>query len=227
MPPTPTARSLKTEDDGYTPPLGSGGSTADYDTAIRRWTREARWRGPALKALAPGPGETIIDIGCGTGTFAVAIKQAAPQTNVIAIDPDSEALRIAENKARERGITIDWRRGFARDCPALGVDAVTSSLMFHQVPMAEKRDALAAMFEALRPNGRLLIADYGLQRGLMRLLFRLAIQRIDGIIDTQPNADGVLPDLVADAGFIEIEGPAHVHTITGTIRLLTARRPVG
>jgi Cu+-exporting ATPase len=29
--------------------------------------------------------------------------------------------------------------------------------------------------------------------GLMRLAFRLTVQRLDGIDDTQPNADGVLP----------------------------------
>src|SRR5690606_35182255 len=105
---------------------------------------------------------------------------------------------------------------------ARSADAVVSSLMFHQVPMAEKQAGLAAMHAALRPGGRLLIADYGRQCGLMRLLFRLTIQRLDGVVDTQPNADGMLPQLVAEAGFRNVREAARIHTITGTIALIVA-----
>ena len=208
----------------YTPPLGSGDS-ADYDRAIRRWTREMRWRRAMLKALAPGPGETIVDIGCGTGSFAVMLKSAEPGVDLLGIDPDEEALAIARAKAEAAGLAIRWERGFARDVAANSADAVVTSLMFHQVPMAEKQAGLAAMHAALRPGGRLLIADYGRQRGLMRLLFRLTIQRLDGVTDTQPNADGMLPELVRAAGFGNVREVARIHTITGTIALLMAERP--
>jgi ubiquinone/menaquinone biosynthesis C-methylase UbiE len=208
----------------YTPPLGSG-DTADYDRAIRRWTREMRWRRAMLKALAPGPGETIVDIGCGTGSFAVMLKSAEPGVDLLGIDPDEEALAIARAKAEAAGLAIRWERGFARDVAANSADAVVTSLMFHQVPMAEKQAGLAAMHAALRPGGRLLIADYGRQRGLMRLLFRLTIQRLDGVTDTQPNADGMLPELVRAAGFGNVREVARIHTITGTIALLMAERP--
>jgi hypothetical protein len=46
----------------YTPPLGTG-DTADYDRAIRRWTREMRWRRAMIGLLAPRAGETIVDVG--------------------------------------------------------------------------------------------------------------------------------------------------------------------
>ncbi|ARS26963.1 class I SAM-dependent methyltransferase [Sphingomonas sp. KC8] len=210
-------------DSSYTPPLGTG-ATADYDRAIRRWTRELRWREAMLTVLAAKPGETILDVGCGTGTFAVMLKMAQPGVTVIGIDPDEEALAIAETKARAAGVDIGWRRGFARDVEAASAHAVTSSLMFHQVPMAEKRAGLQAMRAALRPSGRLLIADYGRQTGLMRLLFRATIQRLDGVADTQPNADGVLPALISEAGFDDVRESVRIHTLTGTIALLTARR---
>ena len=54
----------------YTPPLGTG-STKDYDRAIRLWTREKRWRAAMLAALAPKAGETVVDVGCGTGNSAL------------------------------------------------------------------------------------------------------------------------------------------------------------
>lgn len=211
-------------DGTYTPPLGTG-DTADYDRAIRRWTREMRWRRAMIEALAPRAGETIIDVGCGTGSFAVMLKTAAPDVRVIAIDPDAEALAIARAKGDVAGADIHWERGFARDIGPRSADAVVASLMFHQVPMAEKQAGLAAMHAALRPGGRLVIADYGRQRGLMRLLFRLTIQRLDGVADTQPNADGVLPELVRAAGFENVREPARIHTVTGTIALITADRP--
>ncbi|MCR5870044.1 MULTISPECIES: class I SAM-dependent methyltransferase [unclassified Sphingomonas] len=211
-------------DAAYTPPLGTG-DTADYDRAIRRWTREMRWRRAMVDALAPRPGETIVDVGCGTGSFAVMLKAAEPGVEVVGIDPDEEALAIARAKADAAGLAIRWERGFARDVGTRSADAVVSSLMFHQVPMVEKQTGLAAMHAALRPGGRLVIADYGRQRGLMRLLFRLTIQRLDGVADTQSNADGMLPGLVAAAGFRNVREAARIHTITGTIALIVAERP--
>jgi ubiquinone/menaquinone biosynthesis C-methylase UbiE len=61
----------------YTPPLGKD-STADYDRAIRLWTRETLWRRAMLEELAARPGETILDVGCGTGSFAVMLKASQP-----------------------------------------------------------------------------------------------------------------------------------------------------
>lgn len=207
----------------YTPPLGSG-DTADYDQAIRRWTREMLWRGAMLELLGSRAGETVLDVGCGTGSFAVMLKAASPDVAVIGVDPDIEALAIARAKAAEAGVSIDWRQGFARDVEPAAADAVVSSLMFHQVPMTEKRAGLAAMHAALRPGGRLLVADYGKQSGLMRLLFRQTIQRLDGVEDTQPNADGVLPQIMAEAGFSAVREARHVATVTCRITLFTAQR---
>ena len=205
----------------FTPPLGTG-DTDDYDRTIRRWTRELHWRGAMLDLLAPRPGEMVVDVGCGTGSFAILLKKRHPRVDVVGIDPDAQALAIAREKANREGTEIDWRQGFADALPAQSADAVTSSLVFHQVPLAGKRSSLAAMHRALKPGGRLVLADYSRQSGLMRLLCRLTVQRLDGVEDTQPNADGVLPGLIEDAGFAEVQERDRVHTATGTIAVLTA-----
>ncbi|MFC0203281.1 class I SAM-dependent methyltransferase [Novosphingobium soli] len=209
----------------YTPPLGTG-STRDYDRVIRLWTRETRWRSAMLAAVAARPDETIVDVGCGTGSFALMLKLAEPRLTVIGIDPDAEALEIARGKTRTTQADIEWRQGFAMDLQAGMAHAAVSSLVLHQMPVGEKAATLRAMHRVLRPGGRLVIADYGRQRGVMRLLFRLTVQRLDGVSDTRPNADGVIPKLIAAAGFEDVAEPFMISTITGAIQLFTARRPI-
>jgi len=207
----------------YTPPLGTG-DTADYDRAIRVWTRELRWRRAMMDHLAPRSRETIIDVGCGTGSFAILLKQNFPEINGIGIDPDTQALSIARTKSAHADVTIDWRQGFADALPPDSADAVTSSLVFHQVPLVGKYSAMKAMYRALKTGGRLVFCDYGRQKGIMRLLFRLTVQRLDGVENTQPNADGILPGLMMEAGFAEVTEHERIHTLTGTIAIFTARK---
>jgi ubiquinone/menaquinone biosynthesis C-methylase UbiE len=207
----------------YTPPLGSG-DTADYDAAIRRWTRERRWRSAMLRLLAPSLGETIVDIGCGTGSFALLVKAQQGEAQVIGLDPDAQALAIAAGKADRAGLAIDFRQGFADGLAPGSADAIVSSLVLHQVPLAEKGKLLVAMHRALRPGGRLLIADYLRQKGMMRLLFRATVQKLDGIADTQPNADGAIPGFIREAGFTGLEAPWSIATLTGRIGILTAKK---
>jgi hypothetical protein len=51
------------------------------------------------------------------------------------------------------------------------------------------------------------------------------VQYIDDFEDTQPNADGILPALIKDAGFASIEEIAVIPTVTGSISLYRAVRP--
>jgi hypothetical protein len=57
----------------------------------------------------------------------------------------------------------------------------------------------------------------------MRVLFRL-VQSLDGYENTQPNADGVLPTLMAEAGFTQVQVLDVIPTATGSISLYRAVR---
>lgn len=212
----------------FTPALGHAALSGLYDPAIAVLTRERVWRARLLDRVAPKPGETIIDLGCGTGSFAVCLAQRAPGARVIDLDPDRDILRRAQAKAEAAGQDIRFVEGFARDVAALlgdGVaDTVVSSLVFHQLPMEEKRLGLAASLRALKPGGTLHIADYGRQAGAMRTLFRI-VQSLDGYETTQPNADGVLPSLIAEAGFAHVREIGALATLTGSISFYRAARP--
>ncbi len=210
----------------FTPALGRSELTDRYDRAIRFWTRERRWRTMLLDAIAPGDGESILDVGSGTGTLAVLIKQRAPGATVVGVDPDPKIRALAANKAKNACVDIEFLHGFARDAADVAgtgrFDKVVSSLVFHQVPLEEKKAGLAAMHAALKPGGSIHVADYGEQRGwLMRRLFRI-IQRLDGYENTQHNADGILPELFAAAGFLDLDERS-VATPTGSISVFSAR----
>ncbi|WP_313040919.1 MULTISPECIES: class I SAM-dependent methyltransferase [Brevundimonas] len=211
----------------FTPALGHAALSGLYDPAIALLTRERTWRARLLDQVDPYPGETLVDLGCGTGSFAVSLARRAPGARVVGLDPDADILARATRKAEAAGQSIRFVQGFARDAAALlgdGVaDTVVSSLVFHQLPMEEKRQGLAASWRALKPGGSLHIADYGRQRGLMRALFRI-VQSLDGYENTQPNADGVLADLIAEAGFVEDREVHVLPTLTGSISFYRAER---
>ena len=212
----------------FTPALGLSGLTGLYDWAIRLLTREAVWRGELLRQVAPCDGETIVDVGCGTGTFAMMLKRAAPGARIIGLDPDPAVLRLAANKAQKAGLEIEWRQGFARQAAEFAgqLDKAVSSLVFHQVPLPGKQEGVAAMFASGRLGGEVHIADYARQRSvLMRSLFRLTVQSLDGVADTQPSADGALERILSDQIGSDILPRSVVHTATGAISLFKASRP--
>ncbi|HSW13404.1 MAG TPA: methyltransferase domain-containing protein [Solimonas sp.] len=212
----------------FTPALGRLGHANLYDP-IMALTGEQRWRRQAVQQLAPQAGEVVVDVGCGTGTLTLQLRRAAAQARIIGVDPDAEVLSIAQAKAQRAGLAIEWQQAMGDALVAqLGegsVDKLVSSLVLHQCPMPMKRAILASMHALLRPGGRLVIADFGLQRTwLMRMAFRI-VQMADGKTDTQPNADGVLPQLIAEAGFVAVREAAVIPTLTGSVSIYVAGKP--
>lgn len=210
-------------ENAFTPALGRFAPTRFYD-AVVAVTREKVWRARTVEHVAPRAGDVIVDVGCGTGSLASMLARAEPEVRIVGVDPDPEVLGIAGRKTPD----VRWVAGRGDSLAELlgggTADAVVSSLVLHQCSLPVKRAMLASMAEVLRPGGRLVIADYGLQRtALMRLAFR-AVQFADGKADTQPNADGVLPGLIADAGFGDVREADVISTVTGSISIYVARR---
>ena len=211
----------------FTPALGYSALTPFYDGAIRLLTREAVWRGMLLDAIGPRDGEAILDAGCGTGSLAVEIKRRAPRAHVVGLDPDPDALARASAKAAGAGVDIEWRHGFARDCAAFSgeFDQTVSSLVLHQIPLGEKRAGLLGMFKAVRSGGTVHIADYCRQPSVLsRQLFRF-IQLLDGFDNTQPNVEGAVERLLAEAAGTPVKPHAVLSTPTGAISLFEAKKP--
>lgn len=213
----------------HTPPLGFAAMTPVYDAVIGLMTREGAWRSRLVEHIGAETGEMILDVGSGTGSLAVAITASTPDCEFLGIDPDEPAVEIARRKTARAGSTATFRVGTFGEGPDESIavaDKIICSLVLHQVSLDEKCRLLRAMFEQLKPGGKLFVADYGLQRTVaMRLAFRATVQLLDGVRDTQPNADGVLPALIEDADFVRLRVLDDFVTPTGRIEILRAEKP--
>ena len=63
-----------------------------YETARGRWIGDTEYR-PLHRVLAPVPGDSLLDVGCGSGHFTR--RFARENLRVTGIDPDSDMLRFA------------------------------------------------------------------------------------------------------------------------------------
>src|SRR6266851_3758889 len=114
-----------------------------YDFLVGVLTRESRWRPALLRQIAPRAEDSIADIGCGTGTLLALIGRTAQPAVLIGIDPDQAILERARRKVAKVGTRAEFQVGYARDAATLlegrRINKIVSSLVFHQVPIREKR----------------------------------------------------------------------------------------
>jgi ubiquinone/menaquinone biosynthesis C-methylase UbiE len=96
---------------------------------------------------------SVVDIGCGTGTFACLLARQG--IAVTAVDPAAASLAVARTKHGAQ--RVRWIHGYATDLPSLAVDLATMTANVAQVFLSDDDWAatLRAAYAALRPGGRL------------------------------------------------------------------------
>ena len=131
-----------------------------YDTYHQRFRDYGREAERIVAALGLDNSATVIDMGCGTGAFAL---HAAPYyRTVYAVDIAKAMLGRARRKARKTGRTnVEFRRGgfLTYEHTDDPVDAIVSVLAMHHLPDFWKFVALHRLTSMLKPNGRLYLLD--------------------------------------------------------------------
>lgn len=212
----------------HLPPLAFDRLTPFYDLVLANILRERRWKKAFVRQVAPAAGERLLDLGCGTGTLTIQLKETAPEAEVLGLDPDSAALQRARVKAAEAGAAVTFHKGFAGDLPSIpefrdgGFDKVTSSLMLHHLSHEAKRRAFRRVAALLRPGGVFHVVDWGPAATAFHRAVFLGTRLLDGFEPTRDNVTGRLPAMIVAAGFEDVRETAHHNTIAGTLRFYTA-----
>jgi ubiquinone/menaquinone biosynthesis C-methylase UbiE len=179
---------------------------ARYDLLIWLVTlgRERTLRARLLEPARLRPGESVLDVGCGTGTLAIAAKRrVGPAGSVYGIDASPAMIARATNKAKKAGTEVIFENGLAESLPFPDArfDVVLSTVMLHHLPRKARQQGVREMRRVLKPGGRLLAVDFG---GASRKgKGPLAHFHRHGRIDPRE-----LVDLVSDTGLHVVESGA-------------------
>jgi ubiquinone/menaquinone biosynthesis C-methylase UbiE len=135
-----------------------------YDVGNRLLGRRGRrMRAMLADDLQLGPGDRVLDVGCGPGRLAtIFAERVLPSGSVDGIDPSPEMIKLATTRAQKDGIPISFQVAFAQQLPFPDAtfDALSCTLALHHVAEDDQRAAVEEMYRVLKTGGRLLIAEF-------------------------------------------------------------------
>ena len=189
-----------------------------YDLTVQLLTlgQSKKLRAWTIDAAQIRAGESVLDVGCGTGVLTRLAKRAAGETgSVFGIDASPEMIEVARANATDEKLNIEFRLepieqlSFADN----SFDVVLSSLMMHHLPDNLKRAGLREIYRVLKPGGRVVIVDLkspdsGLERFISHVMAHGGMMR--GVQD--------LPALLQEFGFVNLEFRAAPAPMLGRVR---------
>jgi arsenite methyltransferase len=134
---------------------------ADLDRIPAAATESFAGVGYFLDLAAIAPGETVLDLGTGSGTASfLAALQVGAGGRVVGVDMTAQQIAKSRRLAREAGLTqADFRQGYIEGPPVEdgSVDVVITNGVINLAP--DKQAVFTSAARALRPGGRLALAD--------------------------------------------------------------------
>jgi len=154
------------------------------------------------------PGESVLDVGCGTGSLALAAKRRVGDTgSVSGVDASPDMIALATRKATRAGAAVTFRVGTAERLPYAdaSLDAVMATLMLHHLPAPLRRDFAREARRVLRPGGRILTVDFSApSAGLLARLHRRGGVSRDAMVALLRDA-GFRPTTMGAVGIADLQ----------------------
>ena len=136
-----------------------------YEASLNRWIGgQARaFREFTANLIEVAPGESVLDLGCGTGELALTLgRRVGPNGRVAGIDISKALVAGARRKAKRAGLAIDYRVASVEQLPFedATVDVVVSSLVLHHLAPEVLERAVREIRRVLKPGGRIFVIDF-------------------------------------------------------------------
>jgi demethylmenaquinone methyltransferase/2-methoxy-6-polyprenyl-1,4-benzoquinol methylase len=146
-----------------------------YDRAndLLSFGQTHRWRIKVRDAVAPKPGQSVLDLAAGTGSSSIAFNLEG----VRVVASDFSQGMLAEGRKRHPELEFVFADATNLPFAANEFDATTISFGLRNVVNVEK--ALREMFRVTKPGGRVVICEFSrVQNRLMRPIYEFYLKRL-------------------------------------------------
>jgi ubiquinone/menaquinone biosynthesis C-methylase UbiE len=209
------------KDPDFIPALRFRVLTPFYDLIQRFVVREARFMQQLIDRSDIRAGQSVLDVGCGTGTLALMVKRTHPDAKVFGLDADPEMLAIARAKSAEQALEAEFSQGFASEMPYpdRSFDRVLSTLMIHHLKTPEKKQMAHEVARVLKPGGQIHVLDFGIPRTPYSRLVGGFLRHLE---EADDNIAGRLPAILKTGGLTVAE-TGDYQTFFGSLTFLTGQ----
>lgn len=183
----------------YIPALSYRFLTPFYDFIQKYIVRDVRYKTLLIEQADIRSGQSVLDLGCGTGTLAIMAKRAQPKAEVFGLDADPDMLKVARYKSTQQNAPVKFDVGFTNKLPYpdASFDRVLSSIMIHHLKTPDKELTAREVYRVLKPGGQLHIIDFGKP---VTWYGKLLGPFLHGFEEANDNIDGQLPKIFGAPG---------------------------
>jgi ubiquinone/menaquinone biosynthesis C-methylase UbiE len=183
----------------YIPALSYRFLTPFYDFIQKYIVRDVRYKTRLIEQADIQPGQHVLDLGCGTGTLAIMMKQTQQSADVVGLDADPDMLKVAKYKSSQLHAPVKFDVGFTNKLPYpdASFDRILSSIMIHHLKTPDKETTAREVFRVLKPGGQLHIIDFGKP---YTWYGKLLGPFLHGFEEANDNIDGRLPEIFGAPG---------------------------